>query len=100
MAGAITNARILTPDESFEPGTLIWGDDGRITAAGQGLEPPGVEATEASGLTLAPGYIDIHVHGGGGFSLATRDPEEIKSYARWVVSHGVTAVLPALSAGS
>jgi len=101
MAGAITNARILTPDQSFEPGTLIWGDDGRITAAGPALEPPpGVEATEARGLTVVPGYIDIHVHGGGGFSLATRDLAEIRSYARWVVSHGVTSFLATICAGS
>lgn len=101
MAGAITNARILTPDESFEPGTLIWGDDGRITAAGPAREPPpGIEVTDARGLTLVPGYVDIHVHGGGGFSLATRDPEEIRSYARWVVSRGVTSFLATICAGS
>jgi len=94
MNGAITNVRILTPDESFEPGTLIWGDDGRIAAVAQELEPPpGLGVTDAHGLTLVPGYIDIHVHGGGGLSLATADPEEIQSYARWVVSHGVTGFL-------
>jgi N-acetylglucosamine-6-phosphate deacetylase len=101
MARAITNARILTPDESFEPGTIVFDDDGRITEVGAGLEPPaGVEVTDARGLTLVPGYTDIHVHGGGGFSLATRDPEEIRSYARWVVSHGVTSFLPTICAGS
>lgn len=101
MAGAITNARILTPDESFEPGTLLFDDAGRIAEIGTGLEPPaGVEVTDARGLTLVPGYIDIHVHGGGGFSLATREPEEIRSYARWVVSHGVTSFPATICAGS
>ncbi|MGH3118933.1 MAG: N-acetylglucosamine-6-phosphate deacetylase, partial [Gaiellales bacterium] len=33
------------------------------------------------------------MHGGNGYSLATRDPEEIRSYARWIVSHGVTSFL-------
>jgi N-acetylglucosamine-6-phosphate deacetylase len=99
MAGAITNARILTPDERFEPGTLIWDDDDRIAVVASGLEPPpGPEVTDARGLTLVPGYIDIHVHGGGGFSLATDDPNEIQSYARWVVSHGVTGFLPTVFA--
>jgi N-acetylglucosamine-6-phosphate deacetylase len=46
-----------------------------------------------------PGFIDIHVHGGGGFSLATRDPGEIEAHARWVVSHGVTSFLPTICAG-
>jgi len=99
MAGAITNARILTPDESFEPGTLIWDDDGRIASAAAGPEPPpGVEVTDAGRLTLVPGYIDIHVHGGGGFSLATRDSSEIESYSRWVVSRGVTGFLATIFA--
>lgn len=94
MAGAITNARILTPDQSFQPGTLIWDDDGHIAEVGPSLElPAGINVTDAHGLTLVPGYIDIHVHGGGGFSLATDDADEIRSYARWVVSHGVTSFL-------
>jgi N-acetylglucosamine-6-phosphate deacetylase len=99
MSGAITNACVLTPDERFEPGTIVWDDEGRIEAVGAGLEPPdGVDVTDARGLTLAPGYIDIHVHGGGGYSLATRDAEEIRSYARWVVFHGVTSFLPTICA--
>src|SRR4030095_11510894 len=99
MAGAITNARILTPDESFEPGTLMWDDDGRIALVASGPEPPpGLEVTDARGLTLGPRYIDTHVHGGGGFSLTTDDPNEIQSYARWLVSHGVTGFLPTVFA--
>jgi N-acetylglucosamine-6-phosphate deacetylase len=101
MAGAITNARVLTPDESFEPGSIVIDDDGRIAAVGADLEPPPrMEITDGRGLTLVPGYIDIHVHGGGGFSLATDDPEEIRSYARWVVSHGVTSFVATICAGT
>src|SRR3990170_2270465 len=37
--------------------------------------------------------IDLHVHGGGGHSLITEDPDEIRAYARWAVRHGVTAFL-------
>ena len=38
------------------------------------------------------------MHGGGGFSLATKDSAEIESYARWVVAHGVTSFLPTICA--
>jgi N-acetylglucosamine-6-phosphate deacetylase len=62
--------------------------------------PIGVGIVDLPDATLVPGFIDVHVHGGGGFSLATRDPEEIRSYARWVVSHGVTSFLPTICAGS
>ena len=95
MAGAIANARILTPDEVIDPGTVLLDEVGLIGAVGRELQPPpGVEIVDARGLTLVPGYIDLHVHGGGGYSLATRDPDEIRSYARWVISRGVTSFLP------
>ncbi len=94
MTGAITRCRILTPDETFESGTISFDDSGRITVAGPDVRPPpGAETTDARGMTIVPGFIDLHVHGGGGYSLATSDPEEIQSYARWVVSHGVTGFL-------
>jgi N-acetylglucosamine-6-phosphate deacetylase len=51
------------------------------------------EVIDARGLTVAPGFVDVHVHGGGGFSLLGRDPDEMRAYARWVVRHGVTAFL-------
>ena len=99
MSGAIRGARILTPDESIDTGTVVFDDEGRITYAGPATEvPPGAEIAEASGLTLAPGFIDLHVHGGGGFSLATKDSSEIESYARWVISRGVTGFLATIFA--
>jgi N-acetylglucosamine-6-phosphate deacetylase len=93
MLAALLNARVLTPDEELAGATVVV-RDGRIEALGVGLAPPaGARTFDLTGLTLAPGFIDTHVHGGGGFSLITEDPEEIRSYARWVVSRGVTGFL-------
>src|SRR3989475_3052676 len=94
MSGVIRGARILTPEESMETGTVVFDGAGSITAVGSDAEPPpSAEITEGRGLTLAPGFIDLHVHGGGGFSLATKDSSEVESYARWVISRGVTGFL-------
>src|SRR5207245_10286566 len=90
MSGVIRGARILTPEESMETGTVVFDGAGRITAVSSDAEPsPSAEITEAHGLTLAPGFIDLHVHGGGGLSLATKDSSEVESYARWGLSLGV-----------
>ena len=78
---------------------LLTGD--RIEVVAPGLDAPdGAVTWDASGLTLAPGFIDVHVHGGGGFSLITGDVSEIESYARWVVSRGVTSFLATVCADS
>ena len=98
MLTALTGARILMPEEEIECGTVVI-EDGRILEAGAEVRaPPGAAVTELPNTILAPGFIDIHVHGGGGFSLATRDPEEIRSYARWVVAGGVTSFLASVVA--
>ena len=96
MLTALLNARVLTPDEELAGATVVV-RDGRIEAVGVGLSPPaGARTIDLAGLILAPGFIDIHVHGGGGFSLITEDPDEIRSYARWVASRGVTGFLVTL----
>jgi N-acetylglucosamine-6-phosphate deacetylase len=96
MLTALLNARVLTADEDLAGATVVV-RDGRIEAVGVGLAPPtGARTFDLTGLILAPGFIDIHVHGGGGFSLVTEDPNEIRSYARWVVSRGVTGFLVTL----
>src|SRR3990172_8922079 len=96
MPIVLAGARVLTPDDEIEGGSVIV-EDGRIAEVAAGLSPPaGAEGVDLRGLTLAPGFIDIHVHGGGGFSLATDDTGEVRSYARWVVAHGVTSFVASI----
>lgn len=63
-----------------------------IEAVGQVGEEPG-KLLDASEMIVVPGFIDVHTHGGGGFNLHTIDAEEIRGYARWVPSTGVTSFL-------
>jgi N-acetylglucosamine-6-phosphate deacetylase len=73
--------------------------DGSIIGVGERLPPDAAVPTlDLGGNTLVPGFVDIHVHGGGGFSLLTGDPQDVRAYARWVVAHGVTSVLPTVVA--
>jgi N-acetylglucosamine-6-phosphate deacetylase len=89
--------RVITPDDDLSPGWVLV-RDGTIEAVGAGGAPEDIPETDLGELTLLPGFVDIHVHGGGGFSLMTADPEEIRAYARWVVAHGVTSILPTVVA--
>ncbi len=73
-------------------GTSITIAHGQITARGP-HKPSDSLVLDVSGLLLLPGFVDLHTHGGGGFSLHTKDPEEILAYSHWVVRTGTTAFL-------
>ena len=93
----LSGARVITPDSRTAPADVLI-DDGRIAAVGPGLAADGAETVDLSGAVIAPGFIDVHVHGGGGHPLITPDPGEIQAYARWAVSQGVTSFLATVCA--
>ncbi len=93
---AIVNARLVLSDE-IEVGSILV-SDGVIRQVGDFEPPPGAEVFDAGRRYVAPGLIDIHVHGGGGHSLMTDDPREAEAYARWVTQHGVTSFLVSTAA--
>lgn len=93
---AIVNARLVLHDHVLV-GSLLMAD-GVIRQVGDFEPPPGAEVFDAARRYVAPGFIDIHVHGGGGHSLMTDDPEEVRAFARWAVQHGVTSFLVSTAA--
>lgn len=98
MRTVISAGRVLTPDEELAPGAVLI-EGGVIAAVGADVAAAsGDEIIRLPDATIVPGFIDLHVHGGGGFSLATEDAAEIESYARWVVQHGVTSFLATIFA--
>jgi N-acetylglucosamine-6-phosphate deacetylase len=62
----IINGRIITPYRVLHGATLLITGD-RITALSEGdIDTPEAQIIDAMGSYVAPGFIDIHVHGGGG----------------------------------
>src|SRR5205085_11715299 len=88
----LTGARVHTPAE--EPaGTWVALSEGRIEAVGSGPPPAAERTEELAGRILAPGFIDLHVHGGGGAHFMSGDPEECRRAARFHAGHGTTGLL-------
>lgn len=49
---------------------------------------------DATGHTVLPGFIDVHVHGGAGHDTMDATPEALAGMAAFFAHHGVTAFLP------
>lgn len=75
------------------PHAALTVNDRRILAVQSGESAPSDASIDAGGMLLVPGFLDMHTHGGGGYSLHTPDPDEIRRYARWVACTGVTGFL-------
>ena len=54
----------------------------------------GVRTLNASEFIVAPGFIDIHVHGGMGADTMDASVKSLRTMARFFAAHGVTSFLP------
>ncbi len=92
---AIHARRLLTPTEEI-PGGMLLVEDGKIVAAGrrEAIElPTGTREYDGRPWTLAPGFIDIHIHGAGGRDVMEPDPEALAQTARTVARFGTTSMV-------
>jgi N-acetylglucosamine-6-phosphate deacetylase len=83
----VTPAGVLAGTLSIRSGRIE-----AITAAGV-REPCGVAAVDVGWDWVVPGFIDTHVHGGGGAQLHSTDPAELAAACRFHAVHGTTALL-------
>ena len=90
----IINGKIVLPDEVVSGRALAFSTEtGRIEAIVDSL-PEGAEVIDACGGYVAPGLIDIHIHGYLGEDTSDAKPEGIRKMAYGVAKNGVTAFLP------
>jgi N-acetylglucosamine-6-phosphate deacetylase len=67
----LADARVVTPDGVLDPGWVQLSGS-RIAAVGAGAAPAPPDV-RFPGRWLAPGFVDVHVHGGGGYASAAAD---------------------------
>ena len=92
--------RLYTPQEDIvDPLLLI--EDGRIAAVSSRAHreiPAGAKVIDLThdfpGSILAPGYVDIHVHGGKGIDLMRAEASEFAPLNEFHAAHGVTGYFP------
>ena len=67
-------------------------EDGRIAAVGQ-LNPAGLRVKNLGGRMLAPGFLDLHTHGGDGVDVNAATAEDLGKIGRFFARHGTTGWL-------
>jgi N-acetylglucosamine-6-phosphate deacetylase len=87
--------RVVTPAGVLED-AWVTVEGGRITGTGRGPAPTGPSAgVDLGGRWLLPGFIDVHVHGGGGHDV-TASPEDMAGAVAFHRGHGTTRTLVSL----
>src|SRR5579864_3411591 len=85
----IKNGRVVDPSSGQDGVADVWIEDGLIRGVGVGLSAADAEVFDASGLIVAPGFIDMHVHlREPGFEHA----ETIESGSRAAAAGGFTSI--------
>jgi N-acetylglucosamine-6-phosphate deacetylase len=96
MKTTFTATRLYTPVEEIQNPLLIV-EDGMIAEVSSraAKEVPGNSTLVDFGdAALAPGFVDIHMHGGAGLDLMRALPSELPRLGRFLTTHGVTGYFP------
>ena len=98
---ALVGATAILPDRLLE-NSYIEFTRGLLTRVGKAPKqlPKGLEVIDVTGKYLAPGWIDIHVHGGAGADFMDGTQQAIETAARAHLKHGTTTMFPTTTTGS
>ncbi|MFQ6130545.1 MAG: N-acetylglucosamine-6-phosphate deacetylase [Armatimonadota bacterium] len=97
---ALLASRALTPLETIEDPVLLV-EEGRIAALGAAAQvgvPAEAQVLRFDGCTLAPGFIDIHIHGCRGRSVSAASREALAEMSAYMATRGTTGFLAGIPA--
>lgn len=94
MTIGMKSTRVLFPDGVAEGYVILEGD--KIVYAGK-QEKPCDKLLDMGDRYVSPGFIDVHTHGGGGYSFVNCTAEGAVEACRFHMSHGTTTILPTFS---
>lgn len=90
-------ASVCVTSGACTPNPLILIEDGIIVKLGRRSEleiPGGFELREFPDAVIAPGFVDIHIHGGAGHDVMEADEAALGLIERHLAKTGVTTYLP------
>ena len=95
----LTGGRVVTPEGVLSPGWIrLAGNLIDAVGPGQATErlPLGLPVTDLHGSWVLPGFVDMHVHGGGGTSFTAGPAGDARRAAEFHRRHGSTTIVASL----
>ena len=94
----LRGARIIAPDRLIQQGAVLIkaGRIAEVFDATSRQPPPPESVIDLDGLTLFPGFIDLHIHGAAGVDTMTAGAGDLRRAGEFLAANGVTAWLPTL----
>jgi N-acetylglucosamine-6-phosphate deacetylase len=89
-------SRLYTPREEIQD-PLLFIEEGIVSAVSSRSEreiPNRATVVDLADATLAPGFIDIHMHGGAGLDVMRATQAELPLLHKFLATHGVTGYFP------
>lgn len=95
MRGSVTlrHVIVVTPTEVIPDG-FVRVSDGLVQGLGPEPAPQGPDDINARGLIAAPGLVDVHIHGAGGYDVMDLSTRSIVGMAEFLACRGVTSFIP------
>src|SRR5271166_4743880 len=96
MRTALTARRLYTPVDEVEHPLVIL-EHGRIveiSSLGGKAVAPNMRVVDFGDAILAPGFFDIHIHGGAGLDVMHASSSDLPRLGKFLASHGVTGYFP------
>lgn len=93
----LQNGRVALPDRVVESGSVLV-EDGHIAriVEGKTADLTAALVLDCEGLTLLPGFIDIHIHGAIGVDTMGASASDLQRVSEFLATEGVTAWMPTL----
>jgi N-acetylglucosamine-6-phosphate deacetylase len=93
---ALTATRLYTPLECVERPVVLVEGEVIVEIASEKARPVprGAQLVDFGDAILAPGFVDIHIHGGAGHDVMNADLAGLTALERFLATHGVTSYFP------
>jgi N-acetylglucosamine-6-phosphate deacetylase len=92
---ALTASSLVTPLEKIlDPVVLLDGDTIAEVFSRRGRELPTIRSIDLGDATLAPGFVDLHIHGGAGHDVMEGNESALAAVESLLALHGVTSYYP------